>query len=223
MRGEIVEQRARFEAPRQRDRGRAGVPWRKHVRPRVLGPAGRRNIEMHVVGLQAEPVHRRQMADRIAGVRVHHQLRLRRGAGGEIEQQRVARPRRRVGFEMRARPQQLAPVAPARRRAADGDARQQAVAASLEFRRRRRLGDDQADAAARQAFGDVGVGELRRRRDRPPGRASSPPAARSIAARHCPASAAAGRRAWPRARASRWRPATKPPTIRRRSRSRCAR
>jgi hypothetical protein len=163
MGGEIVEEGARFEAPRQRDGGRAGVPRRKHVRPRVLGPAGRRDVEMHVVGLQTEPVHGREMADRIARVRVHHQLRLRRGARGEIEQQRVARPRRRVRLETRARPQQIAPVAPARRRAADGDARQQAVAAPLEFRRRRRLGDDKAHAAARQALGDVGVGELRRR------------------------------------------------------------
>ena len=158
MGGEIVEDGARFEAPRQRDGGRAGVPWREDIRPRVLGPAGRRNVEMHVVGLQAEPVHGRQMADRIARMRVQHQLRLRRGAGGEIEQQRVARPRRRVRLEMRARPHELGPVAPARRRAADGDARQQAVAAPLELRRGGRLGDDEAHAAARQPFVDVGVG-----------------------------------------------------------------
>ena len=161
----MVEDGARLEAPRQRDGGRAGVPRREDIRPRVLGPAGRGNVEMHVVGLQAEPVHGRQMADRIARVRVQHQLRLRRGAGSEIEQQRVARPRRRVRLEMRARPHELGPVAPARRRAADGDTRQQAGAAPLELRRGGRLGDDEAHAAARQPVIDVGVVELRRRRD----------------------------------------------------------
>ena len=44
---------------------------------------------MDIAGLQAEPVHRRQAADRIAALAVPHQFRLRRGARGEIEQHRV--------------------------------------------------------------------------------------------------------------------------------------
>ena len=49
---------------------------------------------MHVPFAQPEPIHRREMSDRIAGVRMQDQLRFRRRARGEIEQKRIARERR---------------------------------------------------------------------------------------------------------------------------------
>ena len=54
---------------------------------------------MDVARLEAEPVHGRQMPDRIARVAVHHQLRPRRRARGEIEQHRIVGPRRPVRLE----------------------------------------------------------------------------------------------------------------------------
>ena len=47
---------------------------------------------MDVARLQPDPVHRRQVADRIALVGVQHQLGLRGGARGEVEEQRDRRP-----------------------------------------------------------------------------------------------------------------------------------
>ena len=44
---------------------------------------------MDVAGLQADPVHRRQVTDRVADLGVLDQLRLTRRTGGEVEQQRV--------------------------------------------------------------------------------------------------------------------------------------
>ena len=49
---------------------RAGVPGGEEAAIGVLRPAGRRNVQVHVAGLQAEPVHRDQVADRIALVAV---------------------------------------------------------------------------------------------------------------------------------------------------------
>ena len=43
---ESIERGARLEPPGERDDGRAGVPGREHARPGVLGPAGRRDVEM---------------------------------------------------------------------------------------------------------------------------------------------------------------------------------
>ena len=54
---------------------------------------------MHVAGLHAEPVHGGQRAHRVAGVGVGDQLRLRRGAGGEVQQQQVVGAGRAVGLE----------------------------------------------------------------------------------------------------------------------------
>ena len=59
---------------------------------------------MHVARLQPEPVHRRQMPDRIGRDGVQHQLRLRRRAGGEIQQQRIVGARSAPsGDELRRR------------------------------------------------------------------------------------------------------------------------
>ena len=64
----------------------------------MLGPARRRNIEVDIAWLQAEPIHRRKMSDRIALMAMQDELRRRRGAGGEIEQQRIIR----LGVAVRA-------------------------------------------------------------------------------------------------------------------------
>jgi hypothetical protein len=81
----------------------AGVPGREKAAPGVLRPAGRTDVPMHVARLQSEPVHGRQMPDRITLLAVQHQFGFRGRAGGEIEQLRVGRQRRAVGFEL-ARP-----------------------------------------------------------------------------------------------------------------------
>ena len=99
-----VEQPARIEAALIDDEHRRlRIPRRKETAPGVLGPARRRNVEMHVAGPQPEPIHRRQMADRIALMAVQDELGRRRGAGGEIEQQRIVRPRFAVRRELRGR------------------------------------------------------------------------------------------------------------------------
>ena len=51
---------------------------------------------MHVAGTQAEPVHRREVADGVGDLGVLHELGPRRGAGGEVEQQPVRRRGARV-------------------------------------------------------------------------------------------------------------------------------
>ena len=52
-----------------------------------------------VARLQSDPEHRRQVADRIALVRVQHELGLGCRAGGEVQQQRIGCVRRAVGRE----------------------------------------------------------------------------------------------------------------------------
>ena len=101
----------------------AGVPRREEAAPRVLGPAWRRDVQVHVAGAQAEPVHRRQVADRVALVGVQHQLGFGGRARGEVEQQRVARLRRPIGHELGRRVRAVGVALPTRDRAADGDAR----------------------------------------------------------------------------------------------------
>ena len=63
---------------------------------------------------------------------MQHQLRLRRRAGGEIQQQRIVGVGFAVRRELRRRGQQLVVAAPAGDRVADGDAGQAAVQA-VEF------------------------------------------------------------------------------------------
>ena len=142
---------------------RAGVPGREEAAPGVLRPARRGDVEMHVAGQQAEPVHRREMADRIGAVRVQHELGLRRRAGGEIEQHRIVGVGLAVGRERGGRLQEIVVAMPARRRVADRDPGQLLLEA-VEFRgvgrRRSRHG-----ARARARTG---------RRDRPASATSSP-------------------------------------------------
>jgi hypothetical protein len=79
--------------------GGAGIPGREEAAPRMLGPAGRADVPVDVALLQADPVHGRQVADRVALLAVQHQLRFRGGAGGEVQQQRVGGARHAVGRE----------------------------------------------------------------------------------------------------------------------------
>ena len=119
---------------------------------------------MDVAGPQAEAEHGREVADRIARVAVQHQLRPRRRARGEIEQQRIVGPRRAIGREIGAVLQQVGVVEPAGRRAANRDAHG-VLAAADEFVDLGAIGDDKAGASARETVVDVGAAELRRRGD----------------------------------------------------------
>ena len=78
---------------------------------------------MDVAGLQPEPVHGRQMPDRIAALAVPHQLWFCGGAGGEIEQHRIVGPGLAVGREVGGclvgrRDSTSSPAPPRRRRCA---------------------------------------------------------------------------------------------------------
>ena len=63
--------------------------------PGVLGPSGRADVAVPVALAHADPVHRREVAHRVARVRVEDHLRPRRRAGGEVEQEGIAGARRR--------------------------------------------------------------------------------------------------------------------------------
>ena len=87
-----VEQASRRKAGGVEDQhGRLGVPGREDVAPRVLRPARRRDVEVHVTRLQPDPVHRREMPDRVADMRVLDELWLRGRPGCEVQEQRVGR------------------------------------------------------------------------------------------------------------------------------------
>ena len=124
QRAMVSSRRARVEAPLIDDENRGlRVPRREETAPGMLGPARRRDVEMHVARPQPEPIHRRQVADRIALMAVQHELRRRRGAGGEIEQHRIVRPRLAVRRKIRGRlisthRRQSSPAPPCRRRCA---------------------------------------------------------------------------------------------------------
>ena len=75
---------------------RLGDPGREEARPRVLGPAGRADRQVHVTGPRPDPVHRRQVPDGVRHLRVLDQLGLAGRPRGEVEQQRVGRRRRRL-------------------------------------------------------------------------------------------------------------------------------
>ena len=118
---------------------------------------------MDVAGLDPDPIHRAQMADRVALVAVQHELRLRGRAGGEVEQQRVGGARLALRVEARRLRLALAEVAPAGR-SPHGDAH--VIALEL-LEPRRQLGrrDHRAHPPARDAVGQVRLGQHGRRRD----------------------------------------------------------
>src|SRR5689334_19636437 len=75
---------------------------------------------MYVARLNANPIHGGKMAHRITGMRVHHQLWLGRGAGGEIELQRIGGAGLTFGLECRRGAIALFVLMPALHLAADG-------------------------------------------------------------------------------------------------------
>ncbi len=79
------------------------VPGREDVAPRVLGPARRRDVEVHVARFQTDPVHGREVPDRVRSVGVLDQFGPCGGARGEVEQQSVGREGGCVGREVGAR------------------------------------------------------------------------------------------------------------------------
>ncbi len=79
--------------------GRAGVPGGEEVGPGVLGPAGRRDVEVHVAGAQSQPVHGGEVPDGVRGVGVLDELGAVGGAGGEVEHQGVGGEGLPVGGE----------------------------------------------------------------------------------------------------------------------------
>ena len=87
---QLAQQLSCIEARRlHRDDGRFRIPGRKKRAPGVLRPTRAAQVQVHIAGLQPEPVHRGQMPDRIADVRVLHEFRLRRRPRREVQQQRV--------------------------------------------------------------------------------------------------------------------------------------
>src|SRR5439155_3401914 len=97
---ERCEQPGRAEARDAVDEdARARVPGREEAAPGMLGPARRRDVQVDVARLQADPEHRRQMPDWIALMRMEYELGLRGRTRGEVEQQRIGRARLAVRFE----------------------------------------------------------------------------------------------------------------------------
>ena len=130
-----------------------------------LAQPGEEMLRWTSPGLQAEPEHGREVADRIARVAVQHELGPRRRARGEIEQQRIVGRRRAVGREIARR--DFSSSAKSRQPGgalADRDAHG-VLAAAGEFVGLGAVGDDEAGASAREAVVDVRAAELRRRGD----------------------------------------------------------
>ena len=114
--------------------------------------------------LQAQGEHRRQAADRIRPVRMQHELRFRRRAGGEIQQQRIVGVGFRVRREIRRGFPQIVERVPAFDRLADGDARQ-VLAEAVEFAGFRRCRDDVPRPPAFEPVGEIDRRQQRRRRN----------------------------------------------------------
>ena len=197
------------------EHGGTGVPRREEAAIGVLRPAGRGNVQVHVARLQADPVHGDQVADRIALVAVLHQLRPRRGAGGEIQQHRIGGPRLAIwrrSAHRRAADRRSHANRPGHRRPRCGspsDRGRRTSAHRLHWRSDGGHGRARSGPSGRSASAAWSPGSPRRQ-------ASSPPASPPTAARRCRASAGCARRASRRARAVRWRCGWSAPTVRRR-------
>ena len=109
---------------------------------------------MHVARAQPEHEDGGEMAHRIAAMRMQHQLRLRRGARGEIEQHRIVGPGRTVRREFGRVIEQAGIGVPACRCVADGDARQ-ALVEAFELRSLGGSGDHVARASALEPVGEI--------------------------------------------------------------------
>ena len=94
------------------EHGRTGDPRREHVRPGVLRPPRRGDVQVDVAGSQAQPVDGGQVPDRIRDMAVLHEFGQCGGAGGEVQQQRVVGPGDCVGDEIPVRRCTVAVVGP---------------------------------------------------------------------------------------------------------------
>src|SRR6185369_15438560 len=79
------------------------------------------DIAMYVLRPQADPVHRRQVTDRVALMRVQHELRSRRRARSEVKKERIIHPRVRIRCKLRRFVVGVVVILPAANRLADGD------------------------------------------------------------------------------------------------------
>ena len=159
---ELPEERAGVETLVViREHRRRRVPGREQARPGVLRPPGRAEIQVHVPGLEAQPVHGRQMPDRIARLRVRDQLRPCGGTGGEVQEQQLigARPR---GVEPIAGLVRAVVVGPARGARSHGDTHRRA-GQSREAPRELRVGHDPLDPPALYPIAQIVALEERRR------------------------------------------------------------
>ena len=119
---------------------------------------------MHVARLDADPVHGRQMAGRVAGLRVPDQLGLGSGARREVEQERVARQRHPVRRELLRAQRRVGVAVPAVGVAPDHDPGPRAGDAG-ELRRLGLLGHHVPHVAPRHPVFQVGRLQQRRRGD----------------------------------------------------------
>ena len=150
-----IEEIARVEARLVGDEDRgAGDPRREEAAPRVLGPARRGDVEMHVAGAQSQHEDRGEMADRITAMGMQHELGLGRRARREIEQHRIVGLRRPVRREFGRVIQQLGIRMPAGRGVSDGDACQ-ALVEALELRRFTGGGHHMARPSTLEAVGEI--------------------------------------------------------------------
>ena len=142
-----------------------GDPRGEDVRPCVLRPARRGDVEMDVSGLQAHPVHRREMSNGVGDMRMGDHLRLRRRARGEVKEEEIvgAGPALRIevggfliGFGVGA-------VLLTRGLTTDDDADHLGVDV-IELRGIRDAGDDEFCLAAFHPVAQIDRPELSRRR-----------------------------------------------------------
>src|SRR5262249_16884872 len=130
------------------------VPRRKDAAPRMLGPPGGADVPMHVSGPRTNPVHRRQVTDRVGLMGMKDQLRLGGRARGEIEKQRIVAVRRTIWYERRAGDLRSVEIVPLRRRFADADARKR-FRYLVEFRCQARSSNDMCDPSALEAIAGI--------------------------------------------------------------------
>src|SRR6266478_7266672 len=119
---------------------------------------------MHVSGLQPQPVHGRQMTDRIAHVRMRDELRLCGGAGGEVQEQQILGTRRRLRRELRDGGVRPIVPHPALHAWSHGDP-QRRTRQSGEAPRKARIGHDRLHLAALETIAQILALQQRRGRD----------------------------------------------------------
>ena len=82
----------------------------------MLAPAWRADVPMQVARLKTEPVHGRQVAGRVALVRMRDQLRLGSGSRRKVQEQRISGARDAVRGERSGVPVSIFQGVPSRDR-----------------------------------------------------------------------------------------------------------